>query len=163
MTRRILFAAAVCGMLYVAAVAVALAVGTGHVADRARTAALIVEFGAPAVAAVALLLLTVSFPDLLEPYRFAFPINLTAPAVFCAITYAVVSLVSVPRSSIEAPPEVLQPALVWLDWRMTIGTFALQVVLLSGAILAGKRHERDAVPPVAATEAKAEDDSRTSE
>jgi len=144
MARRILFGICVCGLLYIGAAAVALLRSPVH----GHLAAVLVEFSAPAIAAMALLMLSLSFPSLLEPYRFAFPVNLTAPAVFCALTYCIVSLVTTPQSSIEATPEVVVPALAWLDWRLVAATYASQVVLLSATVLLARRlRPPEVVPP----------------
>ena len=139
MIGRLGFAFFVCCLLYAAAAAVAVGTGISHVPTEAHRAAVFVEFAAPAVAAAVLLLLSVSVPDLMEPHRFAFPINVTSPLVYCALAYAVVTLITGAGAGIQKTPEVLQPALVWLDWRLLALTCAGQMGILTlGVVVRGR-------------------------
>ena len=106
------------------------------------TTAMLVVFGAPAVAALVLLLLALSFPDLTTPHRIAFPLNLTLPALFCGLAFTVVKLVTGAGAGIQSTPDVLVPALVWLDWRFLALTWVGQMGILSLGVALRRREDR---------------------
>jgi hypothetical protein len=140
--RQVGFALRLCCLLYIVSAVVADgANGNSHLAHGSSATGLVV-FGSPAVAAVVLFLLAISFPDLTVPHRVAFPLNLTLPSLFCGLAFTVVKLITGAGAGIQSTPDALLPALVWLDWRYLALTWGGQVGILSLGVLLRRREDR---------------------
>lgn len=140
--RQVGFAFRICFLLYVVSAVVADGANRNpHLAHTPSPAALVV-YGAPAVAALVLLLLTISFPDLTTPHRVAFPLNLTLPSLFCGVAFTVVKLITGAGAGLQSTPDVLAPALVWLDWRFLALTWVGQMGILTLGVSVRRREDR---------------------
>jgi hypothetical protein len=135
--RRIAFALLSCSLLFAGSAAIAAWRLTGVRID--HPAGYLVAYAAPALAATALFLLIVGFPDLMPSGRPAFPVNLTFPILHSALAYAVVALVTSEGVAIERPPEALLPAMMWLEWHSLGFACLAQMAVLTLAVAVFRR------------------------
>ncbi|MGV3614642.1 MAG: hypothetical protein ACO1SV_04820 [Fimbriimonas sp.] len=73
----------------------------------------VVVLALPISATLLYVLMTFLVPSLLAPGRIAFPLNLTLPVVYAALTVASVVLWTTTGSAVFQVPDVLQVAQLW--------------------------------------------------
>lgn len=99
----------------------------------------VVVLALPISATLLYVLVAFMMPSLLAPGRLRFPLNLTLPTVFVAMTLVSVVLWTTTGSAAFQVPEALQVARIWTQ-APTLATVAVaQALALTGLVLLQKR------------------------
>lgn len=129
MLKRLSFAMECAGLLYLAAVVIA--VGKLWWAHSISLIALVGAVTPPSAACVLFVIAGMLVPNVLGEMRFRPPLNVTLPIVFVATLALPLYLVSSGEVAIQQPNPMLANSLLWASPLMLVLTCALQIVLFS--------------------------------
>ena len=99
----------------------------------------VVVLALPISATLLYVLVAFIMPSLLAPGRLRFPLNLTLPMVFVAMTLVSVVLWTTTGSAAFQVPEALQVARIWMQMPTLATVAVVQALALTGLVLLQKR------------------------
>jgi len=107
----------------------------------ANSAMLMVLISLPAIASLGLVLAAM-LTQISSIGRFAFPLNLTFPLVHVALLFLAVKLVLTTPMAVEQVRSEWQIATEWMNWRLLMAAFLLEVSGLSLGLALSSRKRR---------------------
>jgi len=102
-----------------------------------RSGVFLLAISVPAIAALAIVVLTLTLEGLLPERKLVFPVNLTLPLMHVALMAVLVQLMMTTESPLQAVPDRVLPALIWEHWNVMTACALGEMTLLSLLVYAG--------------------------